>query len=146
MYIYSSIGLGKFRSRPASTSQIRLPKGTVFDAKTVPKRYTKQSKWNPKGCQNEQRNLQRHPCGTESNKYRKRVPKYTNGGGPIFGSKPIKKSKRYPQNIQKSVTGEYEQDCQNDAQRDPEIIDVSSCSGKGEFRQMMVLPSENAAV
>jgi hypothetical protein len=61
-----------------------MPKGTVFDAKAVPKRYTKQSKWNPKGCQNEQRNLQRHPRGTESNKYRKRVPKYSNWGAHFW--------------------------------------------------------------
>ena len=52
----------------------------VFDAKKEPKRYPEQTKWSQKESQNQPRNLQRHPCGTWSKKYRKCVPKDANLG------------------------------------------------------------------
>ena len=50
----------------------------VSNAKMEPRTYPKQAKCSSKGSQHEPRNLQRHPCGTGSKQYRKRVPKDTN--------------------------------------------------------------------
>ena len=95
-----------------------------------PKRYPKPWKMQPKGNQNEQKNLQWHPFGTWSNKYRKRMPK----GAPrrwlweaIWRPKSITNHKKHiPENMQKSIMGKHKQWWQNNAKREPEIIDFSS--------------------
>ena len=51
------------------------PKRMLFDTKNGTKKVPKVIKMVAKGNPNEPRNLERHPYGTVSRKYRKRMPK-----------------------------------------------------------------------
>ena len=119
--------------------QIRGPKGNFFDAKTEPKKVPKTSRVDPKGNHNEQHNLQRHPCGTESKRVAKRSPRRWLLD-TIFDQNSIQINKNtMPENIQKSATEKQDKWWQNDAKSEPEIIEFSICWRKDEFRQLLLL-------
>ena len=70
---------GRCQQWCAGALQFRVPRGGC-SYQNIVTRLPKQPKWSPKRCPNEPRNLQRHPCGAGSNRYRKqyqtRVPNF----------------------------------------------------------------------
>ena len=141
---YSAASIGKERTfdgrylwQSAGALQIRAPK-EGFNTKMEPQRYPKQPKWSKKGCQNKPRNLHRHTCGRGSKKYRTNVPKDANRAH--FGSKSLRINKNTIQkSFNNSVLEKHGKVCQNDAKRVAEIIVLSICLRKDDFRQLLVL-------
>ena len=82
--------------------------GKVFGGKMEHQRYPKQPNWSQKGSQNQPRNLQRHPCGTWSNKYRNKVPKVATPGAHSSTKIDKQLENTIPQNIQKSVADKHD--------------------------------------
>ena len=99
--------------------------GKVFDPKKEPQRYPEQAKWSQKGCQNEPRKLQRHPCGAWSKKYWKSVPKDANSGARFWTQIDKNLKILSPKSFRNLSLKKHEKWFQNDAKREPEIINVS---------------------